>query len=265
MKAKSAPPKNQCRCAHIAQRHAVAGGEPVIHRCRLHIEGNGVFRGQRFGQAHPHPYPQRAMPLIRSAMNIHCQLATKRMRLAYTGREDRRGHEEGHGDGDDLRHFPARDEIAHYRRGDDARAGRRCPLQGAGGQHPAEIGRGKAEQRRQRVGAQRGEQHGVPAQRIGQRAVGKLRDPEAQHIGGDDQLALIAQRIKGPADLRQGGQHDVDGQRVERHQRARHGDQLGHAQRGAFGIGRGKGHGGAKSFGANRALMHGTKWRRPRS
>ena len=65
------------------------------------------------------------------------------------------------------------------------------------------------------------EQRRAAAEAVGDRAEDQLRRAEADHVGGDDELALVlvgdAERL---AHIGQGRQHDVDGERVERHQRA---------------------------------------------
>ena len=56
-------------------------------------------------------------------------------------------------------------------------------------------------------------------------------DAEAEHVGADDELALVlvrdAERL---AHIGQGRQHDVDGERVERHQRRHKGNEFGAGQ-----------------------------------
>ncbi len=62
-------------------------------------------------------------------------------------------------------------------------------------------------------------QRDSPAEAVGQRAEPKLREAEACDIGGDHILPVVfVLDAKAGADLLQSGQHDVDGQRIERHE-----------------------------------------------
>ena len=65
---------------------------------------------------------------------------------------------------------------------------------------------------------------GRSGRRSGRRAVARRRSPE---VGGDHILPMVfVLDAEAGADLLQPGQHDVDGQRVERHQRGGHRDEF---------------------------------------
>ena len=75
------------------------------------------------------------------------------------------------------------------------------------------------------------EQRRAAAEAVGERPEDELRHTEADHVGGDDELPLVlvghAQIL---AHVGQGGQHDVDGQRIERHEGSDEGNEFGPGQ-----------------------------------
>ena len=85
---------------------------------------------------------------------------------------------------------------------------------------------GRGERRRD-IDGQPAQQRRPPAEAVGQRAEDELREAEAGNIGGDDILPVVlVLDAEAGADLLQAGQHDVDGERVERHQRRGERDEL---------------------------------------
>lgn len=87
------------------------------------------------------------------------------------------------------------------------------------------------------------QQHGPPAEAVGQRAVEDLRPAETQQVGGDDPLAVIfGGDTQGLADDRQRRQHGVDGERIGCHHGRDENDKLLEAHVG--GVRRGLGCGG---------------------
>ena len=85
-----------------------------------------------------------------------------------------------------------------------------------------EARRERGAQGRGDVDDQADEQGAAPAEMIGQRTKDQLRAAEAQNVGGDHILPVVLVfDAKAGADLLQAGQHDVDGQGVERHQPCR--------------------------------------------
>ena len=114
----------------------------------------------------------------------------------------------------------AAEDVADDRDGDDPGGRRADALDEA---QAKQHGEGRREGRREGRGdidGQAEQQRRAPAEPVGDRAVEKLRAAEAQDIGGDDILPVVlVLDAEAGADLLQAGQHDVDGQRIERHQR----------------------------------------------
>ena len=64
------------------------------------------------------------------------------------------------------------------------------------------------------------QQRRPPAETVRERAEEELRNAEAGDVGGNDILPVVlVLDAEAGADLLQAGQHDVDGKRVQRHQR----------------------------------------------
>ena len=91
-------------------------------------------------------------------------------------------------------------------------------------------GEARCKSRRERRGDIDGEpeeQGTPPSEAVRDRAIEQLRAAEAQYVGADHILPVVlVLDAKTGADLLQAGQHDVDGQRIERHQRGCHRDEL---------------------------------------
>ena len=63
------------------------------------------------------------------------------------------------------------------------------------------------------------EQRAAPSETVGRRSVGEQGESHAAEIGRDDELAMVlVGDVEALADLLETGQHDIDRQRVERHQ-----------------------------------------------
>ena len=185
---------------------------------------NGTRRSTRQCFAQPEQHPEKHHRTERceepeDAAPVH----HRQQRLADGWGKDRRRHEDDHHQRHDLRHRSPGVEVACGRDGDDPAAAGACPLKNARGDEHGKIGGVDAADAGNRVGRQRNKQDVPPAEAIRQRPVDQLRYAEADHVGDDNQLPVVFLSDPEPiAHLRQCRQHDVDGDRVCRHEHGGH-------------------------------------------
>ena len=82
-------------------------------------------------------------------------------------------------------------------------------------------------ERAQRIKTEAAEQRQLAAEAIRQRAENELRAAHTEQIGGDDILAgIFVNDTEACSDFLKTRQHDVDRNRVDRHQHGHQGDEL---------------------------------------
>ena len=215
----------------VEQRNAVAQhiGETVQHRLRRQFDHVFGVLGFRQAEGDPEEIAERCEP---EENEDQMPVPEQHDRLADRRRDHRNDHEYHHDQRHDLGHLAAAVKVAHDRDGDDAGCGRAEPLTEAHDKHHGEARYEGTENRADEIDHQADKQRQLAPEPVRQRAIGKLRHAEAQHIGRDDELMLVfGLDAEAGADLLEARQHDVDGQRVERHQPRHHRDQFPFAGR----------------------------------
>jgi hypothetical protein len=94
----------------------------------------------------------------------------------------------------------------------------------------SKVGREGRQQAEHHIDADPEQQDGLAPEPVRQGAVDQLGPAEAEQIGGDDPLAAVfVLHAQVFADVRQGRQHRVDGQGVQRHHQCDQTDELDEA------------------------------------
>ena len=127
----------------------------------------------------------------------------------------------------DASHFTALVTVADQRQADDSRAGCADALQKSTGEHRRVAPRGHGQQAPQHEQPESNVHAGLPAETVRQRTVGDLPERKSQEQRGYHQLSVVFPHYaKIAADLGQGGQHGVNGQRRHGRQHRHHQDEL---------------------------------------
>ena len=146
--------------------------------------------------------------------------AEKHDELAGCGRNNGQDHENHHDERHDLGHLTPGELVANDGYGDHARGSSAKPLQDTQDDKRREIGDDGRSQSCQNINDEPGEQRQPAAEAVAQGAVEELRNAKPEQIGSDHELDVVF-RLNAEActDLRQAGQHDVDRQRIDGHDR----------------------------------------------
>jgi hypothetical protein len=173
---------------------------------------------QRLWQAEIHPCPDDGRH-DRHEDEDQVPVAEQHDDLPGARRHDGHDHEHHHDQRHDFRHRTPAENVADDRDGDDAHGGRADALDEAHRQQGGEARHENRGQRRHDVDAEPDKHGNAPAEPVGDRAVEQLRESKADQVGRDDILPVVlVLDAEARADLLEAGQHDVDGERVERHQ-----------------------------------------------
>jgi hypothetical protein len=158
-------------------------------------------------------------------------------RAPAEARDDRRADQGGDGGeeredqhrvGHDLRHGAARVEVPDHGQRHHARPRRAEALDHAGQKDHLQRGRDEREPRAEEVERGPHQDHGLAPQRVRNRAHDQRADPHAEHEARQDQLravGVLGRQFR--RDLRQRGQHRVDGEGHRGEDRAHERDEFG--------------------------------------
>ena len=139
------------------------------------------------------------------------------------GHDHEHHHHQRHGG----RHSAAGMGVTDDGDGNDAGRGGTDALQKTGKQKKLEARRERTGDAADRVHGYAEEQRRTPAVAVGHRTEEQLGTAEADDVGEKDELHLIGvDNIAACRDVGKCRQHDVDGERIERHQRGDDGDEL---------------------------------------
>ena len=146
---------------------------------------------KRFGHAHEEPEGNACRDEKPMKMKIICQSATSRSTCPAPRRDDRHDHEHHHDERHHLRHLASAKPVAHHGDGDDPRRRRPHALQGAHEEQHPEAWREGRENRGGDINAEADQQRPAPAETVRYRSEDQLSGTETDHIGRDDELALV--------------------------------------------------------------------------
>ena len=147
--------------------------------------------------------------------------------LAQRGREHGNDDEHHHRERHHAGHLPTGVEVAHDGDGDDARRRRAQALHRARGEQNDEAGRQRRHQGSRDEHGDAQHQNRLAAVAVRKPPVGELAHGKAKDIADDDDLPIIG--VGDPhsrGDGRKRRQHDVDGERGERHHQGDEGNEL---------------------------------------
>ncbi len=249
---KTIKPAQQSGCRQgVAYREAIGEGLPPAGPEARQRDRHLIFGPQRFGHAPHEPGEDRR----RDGCDHHENQPPRSKEqddLADTGGEHRGGHEYHEGKAHHPGHGAPRVAIAHQRHRHHPRR-----RNGEPGGEPRHQQQGKAARRRgdqigDHIGRKRKHQHRPPPIAIRERAMDQLGDAKAEQEHADHQLAIILHTdTKRIANRGQGGQHRIDAECGQRHQRRDQCHEFGKTDRrvggGDHGLGRIHARGHARS------------------
>ena len=189
-------------------------------------ERPAVFGRQRFGKPQ---HDQRGHQKRKQADDDedHVPFGKDHDQLADAGCDHRDDHEDHQHQRHDFGHHPAAIDVADDGNRDDAGGGGPDALNEAQCQKPGKRRNEDNGERAERIEAKAAKKRQLAAEAVRQWAEDELRTAHPEQIGGNDILAgVFIGDAKACADLLKTRQHDVDRNRVDRHQHGHQGNEL---------------------------------------